>query len=421
MVRLCYENMRRYDMKKRLFSMLLASVLCLTAVSCGSNSGQSSNTSQPTITIAARDGSFSDVINAVKADFEVSHNCTVNVLSLSADEIRTKAIEDSEKDVGSYDIIMIDDPLMPEYIEKNLLCNLTRLGYTDDEDFVEKSRLLGKDPYPLGATYALPFSGNVQLIFYNKSVIDPDVDLSNWQSIYEACMEANSNGKKGYAIRGQAGNPIVSDFLPILWAYGGDIFDDNKVVLDSQESRDALDFYCKLYATGGNYEKNDLVAAISSGEAGIALGWPSWFISGTGSSAEIAQIPGKKDTSSDILPTGEIGNWLIGITSNSANKELALDAIQYLTSKEVQIKALDYGGVPTRTSIFRDTGILNKYPFFDVIYSGTNNSRVRPRTAKWSRIEDVFGEQLVKCINGEQSVDETIRISQERIEALSHE
>jgi multiple sugar transport system substrate-binding protein len=220
---------------------------------CGSKAAQVD--SGATITIAARDGSHSNVINAVKSTFEQEHNCTINVIPLSANDIHDNAIKDAANQAGSYDIIMIDDPLMPEYIEKNILCNLTKLGYTDDEDFVEKSRLLGKEPYPLGATYAVPFSGNVQLLFYNADVVDSSSDLTNWQSIYEISEKLSSEGKKGYAIRGQTGNPIVSDFLPILWSFGGDILVDNRVVLDSKESREALEFYCKLYETGGNYER----------------------------------------------------------------------------------------------------------------------------------------------------------------------
>ncbi len=406
-------------MRKQLLLLLLTSILVISCAACG-NSTTSVN-SNTTITIAARDGSHFNVIDAVKGDFEQQHNCTINIIPLSANDIHDKSIEDSVNPIGAYDIIMIDDPLMPEYIEKKILCNLTQLGYTDDEDFVEKSKLLGKDPYPLGATYAVPFSGNVQLLFYNASLVEPASDLSNWQSIYEIANDLNSQGKKGYAIRGQTGNPVVSDFLPILWAFGGEIFSGKRVALDSKQSREALDFYCKLYKTGGNYEKDDLVKAVSSGEAAFALGWPSWFISGSGSSAQIAQIPGQKDASADFLPTSEIGNWLLGVTRNSQNKELALEAIKYLTSRDVQIKALEYGGVPTRNSIFLDKEIVAKYPFFEAIYSGTNNSRVRPRTSKWSQIEAVFGEQLVKCINGEQSVDETIIASQKAIEALVKE
>ena len=399
-------------------------IICITLLSfllCGCNAPSVPN-SGITINVAARDGSHSDVINAVKASFEQSHNCNVNIISLSANEIHDSVIEDASNTSGVYDVIMVDDPLMPEYIEKGILANLTQLGYDDDDDFVEKSRLLGKDPYPLGATYALPFSGNVQLIFYNSDVLGDNPDLSNWQSILAACQELNSKGQKGYAIRGQSGNPIVSDFLPILWAFGGDIFDThNNVVLDSQESREALSFYIQLLQTGGNYDKDGLISAVSNGEAAIALGWPSWFISGSGSSAQIAQIPGQKNSSSEILQTGEIGNWLLGVTNNSPNKELALELVQYLTSAEVQKEALSHGGIPTRKSIFRDKNIISNYPFFQTIYNGTNNSRVRPRTTKWSRIEDVFGAELVKCIDGEESIDECITNSQKAITALATE
>ena len=399
-------------------SVILISALIITCFGCSSK--QSTNNGPvTTITIAARDGSHCDVINAVKEDFEKNNFCKVNVIPLSADDIRKTAIDDSSNEVGAYDVIMIDDPLMPEYIEKKVIQNLTQLGYLDDEDFVEKSKLLGKDPYPLGATYALPFSGNVQLVFYNEDLVDDPGILGNWSSIYSKCMEINAAGKKGYAIRGQSGNPIVSDFLPILWAFGGDLFDeDGKVILNTYQSREALEFYCKLYQTGGNYTKDELVNAVTTGEAAIALGWPSWFISGNGSSASIAQIPGKKTSSSQVLATGEIGNWLLGITSNSANPELALEFAEYLTSEDVQREALEYGGVPTRKSIFRDPEVLKKYPYFEQLYSGTNNSRVRPRTTKWAQIEEVFGQELVRCIDGEITVDEAIKSSQEDIEKL---
>ncbi|SFC86350.1 extracellular solute-binding protein [Butyrivibrio sp. YAB3001] len=415
-------------MKNKLFSIVIAFIFIFALIACGStsnslnNSDKAVNSDSATITVAARDGSHSDVINAVKSAFEQSHNCQIKIVSLSAEDIHDNAIADSGNDIGQYDVIMIDDPLMPEYIEKDILCNLTQLGYIDDEDFVEKSRLLGKDPYPLGATYALPFSGNVQLIFYNKELLGDSPDLSNWESILQTCLKVKASGNDGYAIRGQTGNPIVSDFLPILWAFGGDIFDENNnVVLDSSESRDALSFYCDLKETGSNYDKNALIDAVTSGKASIALGWPSWFISENGSSAEIAQIPGKKDSSSVVLSTGEIGNWLLGITTNSANKELSLELIKYLTSESVQRQALSFGGIPTRKSIFRDKEILKEYPFFDAIYLGTNNSRVRPRTTKWSKIEDVFGAELVKCLNNEQSIDQTIVNSQKAIELLKNE
>lgn len=407
---------------KKVASAILVGTLAASMFGCANEHEKTASEGEETITIAARDGSFTDVLNSVKGDFESKHGCTIKVVSMSADDIHSQVLADAANDVATYDLIMIDDPLMPEYIEKNILCNLTQLGYLDDEDFVEKSRLLGKDPYPLGATYSLPFSGNVQLLFYNKNLVAPGSDFTDWESILRICEDAQASGKNGYVIRGQSGNPIVSDFLPILWAFGGDIFDSNNhVILDSQESRDALEFYLKLLSTGQNLEKDDLIENISSGEGAIALGWPSWFISGEGQKAEIAQIPGKRASSSDTLATGEIGNWLLGVTSNSQNKDLALELAVYLTSADVQREALKTGGIPTRKSIFRDSDILAQYPYFEAIYSGTNNSRVRPRTTKWSRIEEVFGKELLSCVNGEQTVDETIKKSQDQISQLANE
>lgn len=404
------------------FIVLLISVFIIcTTISCGQNTTTQSDNAT-TITIAARDGSHSDVINAVKADFEEEHNCIITVIPLSGNDLYENAINDAKKEIGQYDIIMIDDPLMPEYIEKNMLQNLTQLGYLDDEDFVEKSRLLGKDPYPLGATYALPFSGNVQLLFYNNDILNNKTSFDNWDEILSICKDLKASGKKGYIIRGQKGNPIVSDFLPILWAFGGDLFDDkNNLILDSPQSREALQFYCDLYSTGDNFDKNGLIKAITDGEAAVALGWPSWFISGDGPTATISQIPGKKSASSEALATGEIGNWLMGITKNSANPDLALECMIYLTSANVQKKALGYGGIPTRISVFKDDTVISEYPYFEMIYTGTNNSRVRPRTTKWSKIEEVFGDELVKCIDNQQTIDDTIVNSQNRINVLMNE
>ena len=192
----------RVTLKSSIIIFLIA-FLMITCIGC--SGGQSAyKSSENTVTIAARDGSHSDVINAVKENFEKENNCTVNVVPLSADDIRKNSINDASNEAGIYDVIMIDDPLMPEYIEKKIIQNLTQLGYSDDEDFVEKSRLLGKDPYPLGATYALPFSGNVQLIFYNEDLIKDPSTLSDWSSIYEQCSQISASGNKAYAIRGQA-------------------------------------------------------------------------------------------------------------------------------------------------------------------------------------------------------------------------
>ena len=431
--------LRRYDRKpspgsSRVFRTGAALLAVTALLLCGCAQGKTGGSSHPNsdgvttggsktvLTVAARSGSHADVINSVKKSFEESNRCIVEVIEMDADELRKNVEEDAKNAYGSFDLVMIDDPFMPEYIEGKVLYNLTSAGYKDDPDFVEKSLALGKAPYAIGATYALPFTGNVQLLFYNSSIVGGNTDVWSWDGILAKALAAKMSGKKGYLIRGQAGNPIVSDFLPILWACGGDIFDsDNKVIIDSEEGRNALNIFLSLMETGGSTDQDGIIKALENGEAAYALGWPSWFLSGGDTAVSYERIPDRISDNSARLATGEIGNWMLGVTANTVNPDLAIKLLIYLTSEPVQREAIKYGGIPTRTSIFRDEEVLEKYPHFETIYEGTVNSRVRPRTVKWSEVERVFGEELSLCIEGKKSIDDTLMDAQKAVEKVMEE
>lgn len=412
----------------KIIKLLISALLLVSLVACQNNNDSSTDSTATndksanvTLTVAARGGSHAEVIESVKADFEKEHHCTIEVLGLEAADLKQKAALDATNKQGAYDLVMVDDPVMPEFVDGGVLLNLTSIGYKDDTDFVPASAALGKGPYQTGDTYALPFTGNVQLLFYNKSLLDStgsEVPTS-WQQVLSIAQKLKADSKQGYVIRGQQGNPIVGDFLPILWAHGGDIFDaDWNVIVNSAEAKQALQLYLDLLATGANYEKDDLISAISNGNGGMALGWPSWFISGDGAAAAYAKIPGQASDAVKENATGMIGNWMMGVTANSKNQDLALDLLKYLTSAEVQKKSVAKGGVPTRISIFTDQEILGQYPYFTTIYEGTNNSVVRPRTPKWSNIEEVFGIELSNVVAGVKDIDSALADAKAAIEKV---
>jgi multiple sugar transport system substrate-binding protein len=373
------------------------------------------------LVIAARGGSHVQVLEAVKADFEAANNVTIEVLGLEAPDLKKKISLDSQNRIGAYDLAMADDPWMPEFVEAGIFENLTELGYEPDPDFVKASIDIARHPYGQGDLFALPFAGNVQLLFYNKEVIN-SAGLSlpeSWADVLNIAKTIHEKGKIGYVIRGQQGNPIVGDFLPILWAHGGDLFDDNwNVTVNTPQAREALNLYIQLLANGANFERNDIVASVSGGNAAMSLGWPSWYISGENASAGYASIPARARTNSPEFATGMIGNWMMGVTANSANTELALKFLEYVTSAEVQKKAAEFGGVPTRTSVFTDSELAAKFPHFATILASTQNSVVRPRTPLWSDIEAAFGIELSNAISGTKSVDEALADAQVAIESI---
>ncbi len=313
-------------------------------------------------------------------------------------------------------------PWMPEITGADMLLNLTQAGYEDDADFVNASLSIGKVPYGEGDTFALPFAGNVQLLFYNKSVLESaNAQVpETWEDVL-AIAEAvhGKDDKVGYVIRGQQGNPIVTDYLPLLWAYGGDVFDEDwNVTVDSDAAKESLAMYMELLDNGVNYEKNDIVAAVSDGKAAMSLGWPSWYISSEGATSEYAEIPNKASESSESYPTGMIGNWMMGVTKNSQNPELAMKFLQYVTSAEAQKIATEHGGVPTRKSVFTDQELSGKYPYFETLLVATENSVVRPRTPLWSDVETVYGAELSSAISGTKTIDEALAAAKVAIENI---
>ena len=410
-------------MKRKLSMVLILCLIVSMFAACGENEGENAEGDSPTkLVIAARGGSHVDVLEAVKADFEAENSCTIEILGLEATDLKQKVSLDSQNATGAYDLAMADDPWMPELCEAGIFANLTDLGYEADPDFVRASLDIGRHPYGEGDLFALPFAGNVQLLFYNKQVLE-DAGFTvpeSWEDVLKIAKAVNGkDGKVGYVIRGQQGNPIVSDFLPVLWAYGGDVFDaDWNITIDTPEAKEALKLYMDLLANGANYEKNDIVAAVSDGKAAMSLGWPSWYISGESASAEYASIPSKATNSSTAYPTGMIGNWMMGVTANSGNSELALKFLEYVTSADVQKKAAELGGVPTRTSVFTDSELLVKYPYFETILTSTENSVVRPRTPLWTDVETAYGTELSSAISETKSVEQALADARAAIEAI---
>lgn len=427
-------------MKRKIAGVLVASIGVMLLGGCSGNTAdtgaktsvqtveeestdKTENTEEAvTLTIAARGGTHVDVINAVKEGFETENNCKIEVLGLESDDLKQKVSLDAANKEGSYDLVMIDDPWMTEFCENGVLLNLTANGYSDDSDFVQKSLDIGKYPYAEGDTYALPFAGNVTMLFYNEEVINAigaEVP-SSWESLYEVASKAKDAGYLGYVVRGQQGNPIVGDYIPLLWAYGGDIFDKEMTTctVDSDEAKAALEMYIKLAQTGANYEKDDIVSSVSDGKAAMSLGWPSWYISNGTSKAGYAAIPNKASDDATAYSAGVIGNWLMGVTANSGNAELAMSLLQYLTSAETQITAADAGAVPTRTSVFDNAELVAKYPYYTTLKEATEQSAVRPRTTLWSEIEQAYGIELSNALAGTKSVEDALADAKEAIERI---
>jgi multiple sugar transport system substrate-binding protein len=295
-----------------------------------------------------------------------------------------------------------------------------------DNDFVASSLALCRHPYQTGTLYALPYVGNSQLFFYRKDLFQK-LNLkepATWDDVLAAARTINEQestgapggGKLyGYVMRAAQGNAAVADFMPIFWAFGGEMFDGNgQPTVNSAEGIAALKMMIELgkYAPPGyaSFNADEVGAHLLQGTAAMSINWPAWISSFSDASKskvigkmEFGQMPGAKNPG-----RAEIGNWLIAIPRASPNAGTAMDFLLWATSAEQMKLSAQRGNPPTRRSVFTDSQLLAKFPAYPAQLKSLESARPRPRTPQWNEIENAFGIYLSKANSGELSPEDAM-------------
>ena len=389
-----------------------------------------------TLTIAGRDGSYGEAMELATTIYrEQNPNVAFEVLQLSGSALFEQTVIDLRSGAASYDVILIDDPNAPQYMAAGWLADLDAMfaqrGIGPDPDFIAPALAVGRYPAGGGTLYALPHVGNVALfayrtdLFARHNLAAPD----RWEQVLSAAqvLARDEPEVSPVLFRGSKGNPIVTGFLPILWAFGANVLDaQGNAVLDSPASVAAVDFFLRLsgYAPAGvaNYQSAQVRDALYNGSGAIAIEvWPGWIanLNDPAQSAVVDQIairahPGQVRGSSPM-----IGIWLAAIPESAPNKAAAFDFITFLTSADLQRRiALEVGVPPTRVSVHQDPELQQRYFWYPAQLDGLQNGVARSRTDHWPEIESTLGDHLQRALIGELTAAEAIAGADNRIRAI---
>lgn len=405
---------------------LLSAALAITLASaCQSNAPSKQ------LTLAVNSGVEGDALKQAAKDYEAQTGVHINIAEFPYANLFEKELIDLTARAGAYDLIMLDDPWFPKFASQQLLAELSPLLQNrglqgPDEDFVANSIALGREPYQTGALYALPYVGNSQLLFYRKDIFEKlhlkepatwDEALAAAKTISEHETTGSPDGGKvyGYVMRAAQGNAAVADFMPIFWAFGGEMFGPGGMpTVNSAEGISALKFMLELgkYSPPGyaSFNADEVGAHLLQGTAAMSINWPAWI--GPFSDPARSKVIGKMAFTT--LPgarnpgRAEIGNWLIAIPRDSRNKEAAVDFLLWATSAEQMKRSALRGNPPTRKSVFADPELVAKFPAYPAQLRSLESSRPRPRTPLWNEIENAFGIYLSKANSGELSAEDAM-------------
>jgi multiple sugar transport system substrate-binding protein len=393
------------------------------------------------LTIAINSGVEGDALRQAAKDYEQQTGIHINIAEFPYANLFEKELLDLNARTGAYDLIMLDDPWFPKFASLNVLTDLTPLlqkrGKTDPEnDFVAASMALCRHPFQTGALYALPYVGNSQLFFYRKDLFQK-YDLkepATWDEVLKAARtisDRETNGAPGggkvygYVMRAAQGNAAVADFMPIFWAFGGEMFDGNgQPTVNSPEGIAALKFMIELgkYSPPGyaSFNADEVGVHLLQGTAAMSINWPAWISSFSDPAKskvigkmEFGQMPGAKNRGQ-----AEIGNWLIAIPRDAKNPDAAMDFLLWATSTEQMKMSAQRGNPPTRKSVFNDPQLVAKFPSYPAQLRSLESSRPRPRSPLWNEIENAFGIYLSKANSGELSAEEAMNQANAEIKKI---
>jgi multiple sugar transport system substrate-binding protein len=395
------------------------------------------------LTMAVVAGGETKGLKAILPTWEKEKGVKVELIEFPYATLYEKLVTAFQANAPTFDLLIADDPWMPKFGSEQWLVPLDKtFGYTRDNDIFPVEYDLGTWPPPRGpippgeqgkvkTLNAITLVGNVEFFMFRKDLVPAP---NTWNDVIANAKKVNDPSKPlyGYVIRGAKGNPVISEFTPVLLSFGGRIFDDNwKVVLNSKEAVAALTFFAKdlkQYSPPGvaNYDAAERAREVATGRAAQGFIWPA-EITDIVENPSVSKVIGKMGyTLAPAGPGGKhaplMGNWLLAIPKSAKNQRWAYEFILWATSKAMQKPYALGGGIPFRKSVLEDAEMNKQFPFFKAMADSlAAPAEWRPRTQEWFAVEAILGTHVNAALAGLESPADAIAKSASEIEKQMRE
>ncbi|MFN4157894.1 MAG: extracellular solute-binding protein [Gemmobacter sp.] len=354
---------------------------------------------------------YNAVLNVLD-EFTAQTGIEVEVDQLEYLRMREKQTLELTKDRGDYDLIAYVVFSKADYVFADQLENLARFFMNpkladpayDAEDLISgyvqnigvAGGFKGYLPGPTGSLFGLPFGSETSVLGYRKDIFEKHglkVPETYDEMLALACkIPELEPGMGGMASRAASGHQAAHAFLLHLNPLGGAIFDDawNPVVNDARgvAAAQALKTIVDCGVEGSQtFGPSEAAASFAQGKSAMFLDSIA-FAAGFENPAN-STVVGKVGWA--LHPMGEkrasqTGGFGIGIPKNAQNKEAAFLLMQWLTSKEADLRIALEGGNPSRFSTYANAEVNAKYP-----YAATFGEALKYADPDWRPIIPTWG------------------------------
>jgi multiple sugar transport system substrate-binding protein len=358
-------------------------------------------------------GAFTKTIAAFNEE-GTGVNAKLLELPESADEQRNQLVQRSEAQSGECDVMGIDIIWTAEFASQGWLKDLTPVIEQRKDEFIPSTLETGhyEDKY-----WAVPHNSNAALLYYRTDQVEEAP--AAWEEVYELAAEND-----GITYQGAAYEGLTCDFLELLYSAGGQVLsEDGKAsAVDSQETRDALDFMVQGIENGA--APRSVVTAMEeqsrrsfeNGNATFMRNWPYAYATGQKSQIkgkfDITTLPGFKGNEG----AGVLGGTNLAISEFSKNPGAALAVVNYFTS-EVGQRLIGEGATPPATTAAYDVkSVREAIGLPDEIKAAVAQAQPRPVSPVYPQISQAIYENVNKALSGSLSTDQAVTNMHDQIE-----
>jgi len=384
--------------------------------------------------IAVNDSPWLPGFKALLPLYEQTHDATIELSVFPYNGLYEKLTTAIPAGSDEFDIVFMDDTWVPFFYSKELMTPLKDIepGFEPDPNIITYANVMRWNHdknYTLadGTLYSLPINGNFHLFFYREDLYKKaglPTPPNTWTDVKRAAEKLYDPGKPlyGYVLRGQKGNPVVFNFLPVLRSFGGDIFvdppNDWRLRINDRDAVRALENYLSLLQWtpkgSGDIGQSEMIAMLATDKAVqgivVAAGVP-WM-----DSEETSTIP--YTVQYTVTPKAEngkhaplLGMWVMGIPSSVPDdrKKTAFEFMKWATSYDAQMEYVRVGAIPIRSDVmFSDLADQKEYRYLKAMGQSYDLVSERPRMAEWFEIEEIMGRHLNLAVVGQKSAREAL-------------
>ena len=376
-------------------------------------------------------------------------NIKVTIDGVPYVELLAKTMLDATGPTPTYDILIADDPWVPQLAEVGALADLKSAefaGWTaadyDWADFNAAPLAAGEWK---GVQYGVPLRSNMLMMFYNRAlyekagVPEPTPALT-WAEYLEQApklvRDTNADGKPDawavdtYFVR----EPLT----PTIWqtimnSNGGRLLDDNgKPAFNSEAGIAALETHKKLleFAPTGavSHGFSESLQAFRQGVVATMFNWGSVF---KGSAIDPKTTTLKPEqVGIQVMPVGSTGPgahrgiWNGTVSAKSEHKQAAWAVVQWLSSKQGEAwHSANLGVFPARKSTLAsepsEAWLKPVFAALQQAYDASEKGQMwRIRHPRSDAAQQILADEVSRAMAGQATAAEALQTAADKIEKV---